>query len=33
VTLQARIDGLVLAADEAMYNAKRAGGNSFRHAS
>lgn len=32
-TLRARIDGLVVAADEAMYNAKRAGGNRFRHAS
>lgn len=33
VTLRARIDSLVVAADEAMYNAKRAGGNRFRHAS
>ncbi|MGK2870530.1 MAG: GGDEF domain-containing protein, partial [Mycobacterium sp.] len=31
--LHARIDGLVIAADEAMYNAKRAGGNRYRHAS
>lgn len=33
LTLRAKIDGLVVAADEAMYDAKRAGGNSFRHAS
>ena len=30
--LGARVDRLVVAADEAMYNAKRAGGNRFRHA-
>ena len=33
VTLCARFDELVVAADEAMYTAKRAGGNRFRHAS
>ncbi len=32
-TLRAQIERLVMAADEAMYTAKRAGGNRFRHAS
>ncbi|MBJ7465686.1 MAG: GGDEF domain-containing protein [Mycolicibacterium sp.] len=32
-TLRAKIERLVMAADEAMYTAKRAGGNRFRHAS
>lgn len=32
VTLRTRIDALVVAADEAMYSAKRAGGNRFHHA-
>ncbi|WNG81084.1 GGDEF domain-containing protein [Mycobacterium sp. ITM-2016-00316] len=32
-TLRAKIEHLVMAADEAMYTAKRAGGNRFRHAS
>lgn len=32
-TQRARIERLVVAADEAMYSAKRAGGNRYRHAS